>query len=80
LATFAEHLRLAADFEGNTAVSRFGIVNGFCAGINVTADTMIIAGRKSAQVVQSMKGDRIFRSIIAKGSCVIARVDYCPES
>jgi len=50
-------LCLASDFEDNTTMSRFRIIHSFSTGFNITADTMIIAGRESVKIVQSMKGD-----------------------
>ena len=50
----ADHSRLATNFEDDTAMSGFGIVNGFGGSFNIIADTMIITGRESFQIVQSM--------------------------
>jgi len=58
-------------------MSRFGIVHGFGTSFDFTADTVVIAGRESVEVVQSMKGDRIFRSIVAKGGSIAANAASC---
>lgn len=73
----ADHLRLATNFEENTAMIRLGIVNSFGSSFNLRADTMIITGRESIEIVQSMKGDWIIQSIVAKSSGIAGDIASC---
>ena len=58
-------------------MGRFGIVHSFGTSFNITADTVVIAGRESVEIVQSVNGDGVFRSIISKGGGIAADAASC---
>ena len=68
--------RLNTNFQSDTTVGGFGVVNGFGAGLHVSINTMVVAGAEGVQVVQPMEGDGVFRSTVADSGGVAGHVAF----
>jgi hypothetical protein len=70
------YIRFGANLEGNTTVGGFGVVNSLCSSLNVTANTVVVAGAESLEVVKTVKGDGVFGGVVADGSSVTGHVAF----
>lgn len=68
--------RLDANFQGDTTVGGFGVVNCLGASLHVSIDTMVVTGAESVEVVQSMEGDGVFWSTVTEGGGVAGHVAF----
>lgn len=68
------YLRLSSDLKDNTTVGRLGVVEGLGTSFSIAADAVIVAGSVGVQVVEGLKGDSIFGSIVTDGSGIAGDV------
>ena len=60
-------LRLGTDLKGDTGSGGLGVVDGLSTGLNVSADTVVVAGREEVHVVETVDGDGVVRGTVANG-------------
>lgn len=66
--------RLGTNLDGNTTMGRLGVIDGFGTGLDILADTVVVAGREGLEVVQAMQGDGVIRSVKADSGSVLGDV------
>jgi hypothetical protein len=57
-------------------MGRLGVIDSLCAGFNIRADTVVIAGWEGLQIVESVDGDGVFGSIEADGGSVASNLAF----
>jgi hypothetical protein len=57
-------------------LSRLGIVNSLSTSLDVSINAVVVAGGEGVQVVEAVKGDSIFGSIVAEGSSIAGDVAF----
>lgn len=62
--------RLGTNFESNTRGGRLGVIDRLSTGLYIRANTVVVAGGEGIQVAKAVKGDSIFRGVVANGSRV----------
>jgi hypothetical protein len=55
-------------------MSRLVVVNRTSTSLHVTANTVVVAGTVGVEVVQTVKGDSVFRGVVADSSSVTSDV------
>jgi hypothetical protein len=73
----ARSLRLSTNFKSNTRGGSLGIVDSFSTSLDVSTDTVVIAGMESVEVAESMEGDSVFRSIVTNSGRVPCKFAFC---
>lgn len=64
------YLRLGTNFESNTRSGSLGVIDSLGTSLNIRADAVVVAGGEGVQVVETVEGDGVFRSVVTKGSRV----------
>lgn len=62
------HVHLGADFEVHAVGRRGRVVDGFCAGFNVSVDAVVVGCREETHVAQAVNGDSIIWGAVAESS------------
>jgi len=65
------YVRLGTNLEGDSRGGGIGIIYGLGAGLNVGANTVVVARGEGAQVVETMEGDRILGRRKAEGTRIL---------
>jgi len=65
---------LGTNFKANTAVSGLGVVDGLGAGLNVTADAMVVGRGEGLEVIETMEGNSVLRGIVSDGRSIAGDV------
>jgi len=61
---------LSTNFKADVARGRLGIVDGLGTSLNVAADAVVVRSREGAHVPETVEGNSVFRSTVAKSSSV----------
>jgi len=62
------HVHLGADFEIHAVGRRGRVVDGLCAGLNVSVDAVVVRSREEAHVAEAVDGDSIVWGAVAESS------------
>jgi len=54
-------------FKGNTAMCAFVVVNSFSTSLNISTDTVVVAGGEGVQAVETVEGDGVVGLVVTKG-------------
>ena len=61
---------LGADLEGDTAVGGLGVVDGLGTSLDVAVDALVVGGGEGLEVVETVDGNGVLRSVEADGGRV----------
>lgn len=68
------NLRLATDLEANTTLGSLGVVDSLSTCLNVTAYTVVVAGRECVEVVQGVDSDGVLWGVVANSGSVLGKL------
>jgi acetyl-CoA acetyltransferase len=70
-------LRFSTNFKSYTRGSGLGVINSLGAGLDVRADTVVVAGMESMQIAESVEGNGVVRSVVTDSSRVTGDFALC---
>jgi hypothetical protein len=66
--------RLSTNLKSNTTLGGLGVVDGLGSSLDVTADTVVVAGGERVEVVQAVNSDRVLGRIVTDSSSVLGEL------
>ena len=68
------YLHLGTNFKRNTTSSSLGVINSLGTSFDVSRDLVVVTSGEGTEVVETVDGDSVFRSVVANGSGVAGDV------